>query len=150
MSDSLKTFISESLSQCGDLELDLEKTDHSKSELFYSLSMNEFNSENTDLGVLDINTYYSKDNKITYSLEKRCFPICINSKENLKKIINLIIDTDLNFAIEVDKIKKNSDMFWDRYFLSISIGKTTKISELIAMVGVIKNFLLKVEQNDWR
>ncbi|MDA3673838.1 MULTISPECIES: hypothetical protein [Streptococcus] len=39
-------------------------------------------------------------------------------------------------------------MFWDRYFISISGAKTTKMSELISMIEKLKQILTQVKEDE--
>ncbi|CAD0149479.1 conserved protein of unknown function [Streptococcus thermophilus] len=149
MINTLNKLIEKNLSKYGILELELAEEGYLFGKSFsYSLWLNEFDLNICELGAIDIDVFYSNYDKITYELGKYSLPIYTNSKANLIRLIELIIETDLNFSIELEKVEKSSKMFWDRYFISISGAKTTKMSELISMIEKLKQILTQVKEDE--
>lgn len=153
MEKSINRFIEEKLSSLGILELDKIVQGKkgcwfwNEATLYYSLFLNGFSEEKEgELGYIDITVSYSNHKKITYELGKYSFTFLTNSKDSQKRILELIVETDLNFSIEIEKIKKNKDMYWDRYSTSITGIETTKIEELIVMIGDFKKYLMQVKK----
>ncbi|OHX26154.1 hypothetical protein BKX95_11995 [Streptococcus iniae] len=160
MGKTINRFIEMKLSELGILELEqFDKLDYSLekiglgdlfiNELHYILFLNDFSKEQeSEIGSIDITVSYNKYKKITYELGKYRFTLLTNSKDRQKRLLELIMETDLNFSIEIEKIKKNKDMYWERYSTSITGIETTKIEELIVMIEEFKKYLMQVKKEE--
>ncbi len=153
MEKTINRFIEKKLSPLGILELDeIEKEkegcwDWNETALYYSLFLDGFSEEEEgELGYVEITVHYNNYKEITYELGKSCFPFFSNSKDSQKRLLELIMETDLNFCIEFEKIKKNKNMYWDRYSTSITGVETTRIEELIVMIEKFKKCLMQVKK----
>lgn len=152
---TITNFIEKKLSPLGILELD--EIDQAKegcwnrneTALYYSLFLTGFSEEKeSELGWVEITVFYNKNREITYELGKSCFPLFTNSKDSQKRLLEIIVETDLNFSIEIKKIKQNKDMYWDRYSTSITGVETTRIEELIVMIEKFEKFLMQVKKEN--
>lgn len=153
MEKTINRFIEKKLSPLGILELDeIEKEkegcwDWNETALYYSLFLDGFSEEEEgELGYVEITVHYNNYKEITYELGKSCFPLFTNSKDSQKRLLELIVETDLNFSIEIEKIKKNKEMNWDRYSTSITGTETTRIEELVVMIEEFKKCLMQVKK----
>ncbi|WP_413474023.1 hypothetical protein [Streptococcus parauberis] len=153
MEKTINKFIEKKLSPLGFLELDeIEQAkkgcwNRNETALYYSLFLFGFSEEKEiELGWVEITVYYNNYKEITYELGKSCFPLFTNSKDSQKRLLELIVETDLNFSIEIEKIKKNKEMNWDRYSTSITGTETTRIEELVVMIEEFKKCLMQVKK----
>lgn len=153
MEKTINKFIEKRLSPLGILELgEIEQAkegcwNRNETALYYSLFLFGFSEEKEiELGWVEITVYYNNYKEITYELGKSCFPLFTNSKDSQKRLLELIVETDLNFSIEIEKIKKNKDMNWDRYSTSITGTETTRIEELVVMIEEFKKCLMQVKK----
>ncbi len=153
MEKTINKFIEKKLSPLGILELneiELAKEggwNWNETALYYSLFLIGFSEvKECELGWVEITVYYNNYKEITYELGKSCFPLFTNSKDSQKRLLELIVETDLNFNIEIEKIKKNKSMYWDRYKTSITGVETTKVEELIVMIEKLKKCLIQVKK----
>ncbi|HEN9415879.1 TPA: hypothetical protein ACQ0F8_001623 [Streptococcus agalactiae] len=155
MEKTIKRFVEKKLSPLGILELDeieQEKEgswDWNETVLYFSLFLDGFSeAKEGELGYVEIIVYYNNHKGITYELGKSCFPLFTNSKDNQKRLLEIIMETDLNFCVEFEKIKKNTNMYWDRYSTSVTGVETTKIEEFIVIIEKFKSCLMQVKRED--
>ncbi|HEO4177365.1 TPA: hypothetical protein ACQ0F8_001633 [Streptococcus agalactiae] len=153
MKKAINRFIEKKLSPLGFLEFDnIEREKKScwyqnETTFYYSIFLNGFSEEKeSEIGSIDVTVSYNKHKKIIYELGKYSFTFLTNSKDSQKRLLELIMETDLNFSIEIEKIMKNKDMYWDRYSTSITGIETTKIEELIVMIEKLKKCLMQVKK----
>lgn len=142
---NLAKSIESRLSEFGILELISETESNRfqfpKYQIAYSLSLTDVISDYGELGDIDIDVYYDDHQKITYELGKYSLPFFINSKSNLKRFLDLLIDLPLVLTVSYEKI---AAVDWDRYSISITGAETTSLTELVSMIEVFKQFLLQV------
>ena len=142
MTSTLKQFIESNLSPFGILQLVDEKIDKFWGcDLFYSLSLKDITPEFLEIETIDIEVAYNDNQKVTYRLGKFSYPFYVNSKDQLKYLLELLIDLPLPFSVNYSKVK---NLTQDRYIVSIEGVETTKISELVTMIKVLKPFLNKI------
>lgn len=153
MEKTINRFIEKKLFPLGILELDeieQEKEgswDWNETVLYYSLFLDGFSeAKEGELGYVEIIVYYNNHKEITYELGKSCFPLFTNSKYSQKRLLELIMETDLNFCVEFEKIKKTTNMYWDRYSTSVTGVETTNIEDLIVMIEKLKKCLMQVKK----
>lgn len=142
MTSTLKQFVESNLSPFGILQLVDEKSDKFWGcDLFYSLSLKDITPEFLEIETIDIEVAYDDRQKVTYTLGKFSYPFYVNSKDQLKYLLEFLIDLPLPFTVNYRKVK---NLTQDRYIVSIEGVKTTKIAELVAMIKVLKPFLNKI------
>ena len=142
MTRTLKQFIESNLSPLGILELVDEKSDKFWGcNLLYSLSLNDVTPEFLEIETIDIEVSYNDCQKGTYSLGKFSYPFYVNSKDQLKYLLEHLIDLPLPFSVNYKKVQS---LIQDRYIVSIEGVETTKIAEFVAMIKVMKAFLNQI------
>lgn len=137
MTKALKKLIEENLSSLGIVELIDERRNKLWGyNLLYSLSLTAITPEFSELGTLDIEVSFNNYQELTYELGKYSIPFYVNSKEELKCLLEGIVDLPLPFSVRVT---------WDRYIVSIDGVKTTRIIELVTMIKVLEDYLSQIE-----
>lgn len=137
MTKALKKLIEENLSPLGIVELIDERYDKFGGYyLLYSLSLTATTPEFSESGTVDIEVSFSDYQELTYELGKYSIPFYVNSKEELKCLLEGIVDLPLPFSVRVT---------WDRYIVSIDGVKTTRIIELVTMIKVLEDYLSQIE-----
>ena len=143
MTKALKKLIEENLSALGIVELIDERRNKLWGyNLLYSLSLTAITPEFSELGTLDIEVSFNNYRELTYELGKYSFPFYVNSKKELKYLLEGIVDLPLPFSVSYEPIK---EVTWDRYVVSIDGVKTTRIIELVTMIKVLEEYLCQIE-----
>lgn len=143
MTKVLKKLIEENLSSLGIVELIDERYDKLGGYyLLYSLSLIAITPEFSESGTVDIEVSFSDYQELTYELGKYSFPFYVNSKEELKCLLEGIVDLPLPFSVSYEPIK---EVTWDRYIVSIDGVKTMRIIELVAMIKVLGDYFSQME-----
>lgn len=143
MTKALKKLIEENLSSLGIVELIDERRNKLWGyNLLYSLSLTAITPEFLELGTLDIEVSFNNYRELTYELGKYSFPFYVNSKKELKYLLEGIVDLPLPFSVSYEPIK---EVTWDRYVVSIDGVKTTRIIELVTMIKVLEEYLCQIE-----
>lgn len=143
MTKALKKLIEENLSPLGIVELIDERYDKFGGYyLLYSLSLTATTPEFSESGTVDIEVSFSDYQELTYELGKYSIPFYVNSKEELKCLLEGIVDLSLPFSVSYEPIK---EVTWDRYIVSIDGVKTTRIIELVTMIKVLEDYLSQIE-----
>ncbi len=143
MTKALKKLIEENLSSLGIVELIDERRNKLWGyNLLYSLSLTAITPEFSELGTLDIEVSFNNYRELTYELGKYSFPFYVNSKKELKYLLEGIVDLPLPFSVSYEPIK---EVTWDRYVVSIDGVKTTRIIELVTMIKVLEEYLCQIE-----
>ena len=143
MTKALKKLIEENLSSLGIVELIDERRNKLWGyNLLYSLSLTAITPEFSELGTLDIEVSFNNYRELTYELGKYSFPFYVNSKKELKCLLEGIVDLPLPFSVSYEPIK---EVTWDRYVVSIDGVKTTRIIELVTMIKVLEEYLCQIE-----
>lgn len=143
MIKALKKLIEENLSSLGIVELIDERRNKLWGyNLLYSLSLTAITPEFSELGTLDIEVSFNNYRELTYELGKYSFPFYVNSKKELKYLLEGIVDLPLPFSVSYEPIK---EVTWDRYVVSIDGVKTTRIIELVTMIKVLEEYLCQIE-----
>lgn len=143
MTKALKKLIEENLSSLGIVELIDERRNKLWGyNLLYSLSLTAITPEFSELGTLDIEVSFNNYRELTYELGKYSFPFYVNSKKELKYLLEGIVDLPLPFSVSYEPIKEAT---WDRYVVSIDGVKTTRIIELVTMIKVLEEYLCQIE-----
>lgn len=140
---ALKKLIEGNLSSLGLVELIDER--HNKLwgyNLLYSLSLTAITPEFSELGTLDIEVSFNNYRELTYELGRYSFPFYVNSKKELKYLLEGIVDLPLPFSVSYEPIK---EVTWDRYKVSIDGVETTRIIELVKMIKVLEDYLSQME-----
>ena len=145
MANVRKESIESKLSKIGFLELQSEERENFEKIDSYSLCLSE-DILGYDLADINVDVYYLDEKVTKYELGKYGIGIITNSKGSQKRLMELIVDTELSFLVEFKKIEKNSVMTWDRYITSIRGATTTNFNELLTMIKIFKQFLLQVKQ----
>lgn len=139
---ALKKMIEENLSSLGIVELIDERRNKLWGyNLLYSLSLTAITPEFSELGTLDIEVSFNNYRELTYELGKYSIPFYVNSKDELKCLLEGIVDLPLPFSVSYEPIK---EVTWDRYIVSIDGVKTTRIIELVKMIKVLEDYLSQV------
>lgn len=143
MTKALKKLIEENLSSLGIVELIDERRNKLWGyNLLYSLSLTAITPEFSELGTLDIEVSFNNYRELTYELGKYSFPFYVNSKKELKYLLEGIVDLPLPFSVSYEPIK---EVTWDRYVVNIDGVKTTRIIELVTMIKVLEEYLCQIE-----
>lgn len=143
MTKALKKLIEENLSSLGIVELiDKRRNKLWGYNLLYSLSLTAITPEFSELGTLDIEVSFNNYRELTYELGKYSFPFYVNSKKELKYLLEGIVDLPLPFSVSYEPIK---EVTWDRYVVNIDGVKTTRIIELVTMIKVLEEYLCQIE-----
>lgn len=143
MTKALKKLIEENLSSLGIVELIDERRNKLWGyNLLYSLSLTAITPEFSELGTLDIEVSFNNYRELTYELGKYSFPFYVNSKKELKYLLEGIVDLPLPFSVSYEPIK---EVTWDRYVVSIDGVKTTRIIELVTMIKVLEEYLCQIK-----
>lgn len=143
MTKALKKLIEENLSSLGIVELIDERRNKLWGyNLLYSLSLTAITPEFLELGTLDIEVSFNNYRELTYELGKYSFPFYVNSKKELKYLLEGIVDLPLPFSVSYEPIK---EVTRDRYVVSIDGVKTTRIIELVTMIKVLEEYLCQIE-----
>ena len=143
MTKALKKLIEENLSSLGIVELIDERRNKLWGyNLLYSLSLTAITPEFSELGTLDIEVSFNNYRELTYELGKYSFPFYVNSKKELKYLLEGIVDLPLPFSVSYEPIK---EVTWDRYKVSIDGVETTRIIELVKMIKVLEDYLSQME-----
>lgn len=139
----LKKLIEENLSSLGIVELIDERYDKFWGYyLLYSLSLTAITPEFSESGTVDIEVSFSDYQELTYELGKYSIPFYVNSNDELKCLLEGIVDLPLPFSVSYEPIK---EVTWDRYVVSIDGVKTTRIIELVTMIKVLEEYLCQIE-----
>lgn len=140
---TLKKLIEGNLSSLGLVELIDERHDKFGGYyLLYSLSLAAITPEFAESGIVDIKVSFSDYQELTYELGKYSIPFYVNSKEELKYLLEGIIALPLPFSVNYEPIK---EVTWDRYIVSIDGVKTIRMTEFVAMIKVLRDYLSQIE-----
>lgn len=143
MTKALKKLIEENLSSLGIVELIDERHDKFGGYyLLYSLSLTAITPEFSESGTLDIEVSFNDYQELTYELGKYSIPFYVNSNDELKCLLEGIIDLPLPFSVSYEPI---TEITWDRYKVSIDGVETTRIIELVTMIKVLEDYLSQME-----
>lgn len=139
---TLKKLIEGNLSSLGLVELIDERRDKFGGYyLLYSLSLTAITPEFSESGTLDIEVSFNDYQELTYELGKYSTPFYVNSKDELKYLLEGIVNLPLPFSVSYKPIK---EVTWDRYIVSIDGVETTRIIELVKMIKVLEDYLSQV------
>lgn len=139
---ALKKLIEGNLSSLGLIELIDDRHDKFGGYyLLYSLSLTAITPEFSESGTLDIEVSFNDYQELTYELGKYSTPFYVNSKNELKCLLEGIVDLPLPFSVSYKPIK---EVTWDRYIVSIDGVETTRIIELVKMIKVLEDYLSQV------
>ena len=103
--------------------------------------MTAITPEFSESGTLDIEVSFNDYQELTYELGKYSTPFYVNSKDELKCLLEGIVDLPLPFSVSYKPIK---EVTWDRYIVSIDGVETTRIIELVKMIKVLEDYLSQV------